>query len=176
MLLVEATGLRQIQLRHMSGHLWKYFLEDDVESFRHILETTSHTTRPGTQKSHVGWQGGSFGAALNSSPGSYGASPVSNTKSRKSHAPVTTSLTRSDINSRDGMGMTILHHTASSSSENAVAFAQVLLEHPLADVYIQDAENGWTGGSIDCYAGGFSLTKSQHFIEASILEILLLRV
>jgi hypothetical protein len=146
---VEATGIRQIQLRHMSGHLWKYFLEDDVESFRHLLETASHTTRPGTQKGHVGWQGGSFGATVNGSPGSYGASPLSNTKSRKSHAPFATSLTRSDINSRDGTGMTILHHAASSSSVSAVRFAQALLEHPLTDVYIQDAENGWTGRSMD---------------------------
>jgi hypothetical protein len=72
--------------------------------------------------------------------------------------------------------MTILHHAASSSSDNAVAFAQALLEHPLTDVYIQDAENGWTGRSMDYYAVGASLTELQHFIAASILATLLLRV
>jgi inhibitor of Bruton tyrosine kinase len=129
----------------MSGYLWKYYLEDDVDSFRHVLENTAHIARPGTQKGVAGWQGGSLGATVNSSPaGSYGPSPMLNAKGRKTTAQIPIPLTRSDINSRDGVGLTILHHAASSSSENAIGFAQALLEHPLTDLYIQDAENGWT--------------------------------
>ncbi|KAF2791390.1 hypothetical protein K505DRAFT_363853 [Melanomma pulvis-pyrius CBS 109.77] len=143
----------------MSGHLWKYYLEDDVDSFRHLLETATHTTRPGTQKSHIGWQGGSFGAAVNSSPGSYGVSPMLSAKGRKTFGPSTMFLTRSDINSRDGTGMTILHHTASSSSQNAIRFAQALLEHSLTDIYIQDAENGWTSLHRAFYFGNIAIAR-----------------
>ncbi|KAF2706409.1 BTB domain and ankyrin repeat-containing protein [Pleomassaria siparia CBS 279.74] len=143
----------------MSGHLWKYYFEDDVDNFQHLLETATHTTRPGTQKGYTGWQGGGFGAAVNNSPGSYGASPVSNAKSRKTIGPIASSLTRSDINSRDGTGLTILHHTASSSSQNAVGFAQALLEHPLTDVYIQDAENGWTALHRAFYFGNIAIAR-----------------
>ncbi|PSN73675.1 hypothetical protein BS50DRAFT_192924 [Corynespora cassiicola Philippines] len=128
----------------MSGHLWKSYFEDDVDSFRHVLETAAHTSRVGASKGAFGWQGGSYGAAVNSSPGSYGASPMFSAKGRKFASASAVTLTRSDINSRDAAGMTILHHAASSSSENSLAFAHALLEHPLTDVYIQDTENGWT--------------------------------
>ncbi|KAF2193376.1 hypothetical protein K469DRAFT_551076 [Zopfia rhizophila CBS 207.26] len=143
----------------MSGYLWKYYLEDDVVSFRHVLENASHTTRPGTQKSFAGWQGGSLGAVVNSSPGSYGGSPLLNTKGRKAMGLAGVSLTRSDVNSRDGAGMTILHHASSSSSDNATGFAQALLEHPLTDLYIQDAENGWTSLHRAFYFGNIAIAR-----------------
>ncbi|KAF2020874.1 hypothetical protein BU24DRAFT_429806 [Aaosphaeria arxii CBS 175.79] len=143
----------------MSGHLWKSYFEDDVDSFRHVLQNASHTPRPGTQKSFASWQGGSHGAAMNSSPGSYGMSPMLNSKGRRAlnQAPVT--LTRSDINSRDGAGMTILHHVASSTAENAAAFAQALLEHSLIDLYIQDTENGWTSLHRAFYFGNITIAR-----------------
>ncbi|KAF2874305.1 hypothetical protein BDV95DRAFT_627041 [Massariosphaeria phaeospora] len=148
----------------MSGYLWKFYLEDDVDGFRHILESAAHTTRPGTQKGFVGWHGGSHGATVNSSPGSYGVSPLLSAKGRKTASSTPASLTRSDINSRDGAGMTILHHAASSSSGNALGFAQALLEHPLTDVYIQDAENGWT-----------SLHRAFYFGNVAIARLILTR-
>ncbi|KAF2468489.1 uncharacterized protein BDR25DRAFT_231544 [Lindgomyces ingoldianus] len=143
----------------MSGYLWKYYLEDDVDSFRHILEQPSHSTRPGAQKGFVGWQGGSLGAAVNSSPGSYGASPILSTKGRKPMGQAAVHLTRSDINSRDGTGLTILHQAASSSLENAIAFAQILLDHPFTDLYIQDAENGWTALHRAFYFGNIAIAR-----------------
>lgn len=142
----------------MSGYLWKYYLEDDVDSFRHILENTAHNGRAGAQKSVAGWQGG-LGAALNSSPGGYSSSPSASSKGRKSIAQPSVSLTRWDINSRDSAGMTILHHAASSSSENAIGFAQALLEHPLTDLYIQDAENGWTPLHRAFYFGNIAIAR-----------------
>lgn len=143
----------------MSGYLWKYFFEDDVESFRHVLETATHTTRAGTQKSFASWQGGSYGAAVNSSPGSYGASPVLNSKTRRPAAQASISLTRADINGRDATGMTILHHAASSTSTNALGFAQALLEHPLTDLYVQDTENGWTSLHRAFYFGNITIAR-----------------
>jgi alpha-tubulin suppressor-like RCC1 family protein len=143
----------------MSGYLWKSYFEDDVDNFRHVLATASHLGRPGTQKGYTGWQGGSLGAAVNSSPGSYGTSPVMSAKARKSTALAMPSLTRSDINSRDPTGMTILHHAASSASEYALGFAQALLEHPLTDLYIQDAENGWTPLHRAFYFGNIAIAR-----------------
>jgi hypothetical protein len=130
--------------RHMSGYLWKYYLEDDVDNFRHVLSTPTQTFRGTTPKSVAGWQGGAHGAAVNSSPGSYGPSPILSGKGRKVGMASSAALSRNDINSRDPAGMTILHHAASANTESAVDFAQALLEHPWTDLYMQDAENGWT--------------------------------
>ena len=143
----------------MSGYLWKYYLEDDVDSFRHTLENATHTTRPGPQKAFAGWQGGSQGAAVNSSPASYGASPVLSTKGKRPIVQPPLTLTRSDINSRDPTGLTILHHAASSTSENALGFAQALIQHPLTDLYIQDAENGWTSLHRAFYFGNIFIAR-----------------
>ncbi|KAJ4295418.1 hypothetical protein N0V90_007430 [Kalmusia sp. IMI 367209] len=128
----------------MSGYLWKYYFEDDVDSFRHVLESAAHTSRTGPQKGPASRQGGGHGLGLNSSPGSYGTALT---------------LTRSDVNSRDGMGMTLLHHAASSTTANAIGFAQALLEHPLVDLYVQDAENGWTPLHRAFYFGNIAIAR-----------------
>ncbi|KAH6865648.1 hypothetical protein BKA58DRAFT_225362 [Alternaria rosae] len=143
----------------MSGYLWKYYLEDDVDNFRHVLATPTHTHRSATQKSFTGWQGGGFATAVNGSPGSYNASPTTNAKGRKMGMGAAANLSRFDINSRDAAGMTILHHAASSTAESAVEFAQALLEHPWTDVYIQDAENGWTALHRAFYFGNIAIAR-----------------
>jgi alpha-tubulin suppressor-like RCC1 family protein len=143
----------------MSGYLWKYYFEDDVDSFRHVLESAAHASRTGASKGHAGRQGGSHGAALNNSPASYGASPMLSAKGRKMGTPSALTLSRSDLNSRDGAGMTILHHAASSTSENGIFFAQALLEHSLVDLYVQDAENGWTSLHRALYFGNIAIAR-----------------
>jgi alpha-tubulin suppressor-like RCC1 family protein len=143
----------------MSGYLWKYYFEDDVDSFRHVLESAAHASRTGASKGFAGRQSGGHGAALNSSPASYGASPLLSGKGRKAAGASTVTLTRSDVNSRDGAGLTILHHAASSTSDSADAFAQALLEHPLVDLYVQDAENGWTALHRAFYFGNIAVAR-----------------
>ncbi|KAF2449391.1 hypothetical protein P171DRAFT_191775 [Karstenula rhodostoma CBS 690.94] len=143
----------------MSGYLWKHYFEEDVDSFRHVLESASHTSRTGAPKGPAGRQGAAHGIGLNSSPGSYGASPLPGAKGRKILGGAGLTLTRSDINSRDGMGMTILHHVASAVTENAIGFAQALLEHPLVDLYAQDTENGWTPLHRAFYFGNIAIAR-----------------
>jgi alpha-tubulin suppressor-like RCC1 family protein len=143
----------------MSGYLWKYYLEDDVDNFRHVLSAASHTGRGSTQKGFAGLQGGAHGAALNSSPGSHGASPMLSGKGRKMGLAAPASISRADINSRDAAGLTILHHAASSTAASAVEFAHALLEHPWVDVYIQDAENGWTPLHRAFYFGNIAIAR-----------------
>jgi alpha-tubulin suppressor-like RCC1 family protein len=145
--------------RHMSGYLWKYYLEDDVDNFRHVLSTPTQTFRGTTPKSVAGWQGGAHGAAVNSSPGSYGPSPILSGKGRKVGMASSAALSRNDINSRDPAGMTILHHAASANTESAVDFAQALLEHPWTDLYMQDAENGWTALHRAFYFGNIAIAR-----------------
>lgn len=143
----------------MSGYLWKHYLEDDVDSFRHVLQAAAHTSRTGAPRGPAGRQGSAHGIGLNSSPGSYGASPQPGAKGKRVFGGTGIALTRSDINSRDGMGMTILHHVASSPAESAIGFAQALLEHPMVDLYIQDAENGWTPLHRAFYFGNIAIAR-----------------
>lgn len=143
----------------MSGYLWKYFLEDDVDSFRHVLATPTHTNRPAAQKSLSGWQASASPAPINGSPGSYNASPMTAAKARRTGMGAAAGLSRFDINSRDAAGMTILHHAASSMADSAVDFAQALLEHPWTDLYIQDTENGWTALHRAFYFGNIAIAR-----------------
>jgi alpha-tubulin suppressor-like RCC1 family protein len=69
-------------------------------------------------------------------------------------------VTKSDINSRDHAGLTILHRAASSSSENAATFATALIEHPSIDLYLQDLENGWTALHRALYFGNVGIARA----------------
>jgi alpha-tubulin suppressor-like RCC1 family protein len=80
-------------------------------------------------------------------------------KRRKFQNTQSLTLTRTDLNTRDGAGMTVLHHVASSKSESAPAFAQALLDHPLVDVYAQDSENGWTPLHRAFYFGNIAIAR-----------------
>lgn len=147
----------------MSGYLWKYYLEDDVENFRRVLLESGYTTRAGvggaSQKGHATGKD-NLGLGIGS-PGSFGTSPTLVVKSRKeaeSQAGLT--LTRSDINHRDSSGRTLLHLAASSTADNAFEFASALLEHPLTDIYIQDNENAWTALHRAFYVGNVTIAHS----------------
>lgn len=160
----------------MSGYLWKYYLEDDVESFRHLLEGASFHVRPPAPRSNtVAQQPGAFGSAgaFIGSPGSLGTSPTLMTRTRRDFGGTPrsgTALTRADINSKDANGLTILHHAASSTSDNAFAFATALLEHPLTDLYAQDFENGWTALHRAFYFGNVAIARS--IIDRDVLDAL----
>lgn len=143
----------------MSGYLWKSYFEDDVDSFRHVLESAAHTSRTGAPKGPAGRSGGAYGLGLNGSPGSFSASPFVGAKGRKTPGAAALTLSRADVNSRDATGMTVLHHAASSTAENAILFVQALLEHPLVDLYVQDAENGWTALHRAFYFGNIAIAR-----------------
>ncbi|KAH7396496.1 hypothetical protein DE146DRAFT_614764 [Phaeosphaeria sp. MPI-PUGE-AT-0046c] len=143
----------------MSGYLWKYYLEDDVDNFRHVLSSATHTGRGTTPKSYAAWQGGVHSGAVNGSPASYSASPLPSGKGRKPGLAATAYISRADINSRDATGLTILHYAASSTADSAVEFAQALLEHSWTDLYIQDVENGWTALHRAFYFGNIAIAR-----------------
>ncbi|KAK7526282.1 uncharacterized protein IWZ02DRAFT_215389 [Phyllosticta citriasiana] len=142
----------------MSGHLWKYYFEDDLENFRHLLEGNFRAAPPPRRSA-----GQSILATSLESPSSLGTSPTMMTRQKadlatRSRGFIT--LTRADINSKDANGLTILHHAATSTGESSFDFATALLEHPQIDLYSQDFENGWTSLHRAFYFGNISIARA----------------
>ncbi|KAL1840891.1 hypothetical protein VTJ49DRAFT_7633 [Mycothermus thermophilus] len=134
----------------MTHLLWKYYVEDDVDRFRALLAPGGPI--PGRST------GLASSAGVSSSPG-HGTSPRVTTKSRKPQGHGHGSLGRHEVNSRDHAGLTLLLRAASSTSENAVAFVEALLEHPAIDIYVQDPESGWNALHRALYAGNISIAR-----------------
>ena len=159
---------RQLVL-HMSALLWKFFLEDDVESFRQLLEEAVVSGRTTAQKS-VNLQqtprlqpAGSpeVSSKLSTTP----CTPRTEIVSSFNAAPSPNSfsdvvLTKADINRRDSKGCTLLHYISSSTLASARDFATLLLSHPHVDLYIQDLESGWTALHRAFYFGNVSVARA----------------
>ncbi|KAF4122694.1 BTB protein [Geosmithia morbida] len=152
----------------MSHLLWKYYWDQDVDRFRHLL--ASPTAGQSTQYPPIGGVGGS-NSYLARSPGAVapGTSPRSTTKSRRPSGFTSAkpgggggaagTLGKAEVNSRDHAGLTILLRTASSTGPHARDFAQALIDHPAIDLYAQDAESGWNALHRALYAGNVSIAR-----------------
>jgi alpha-tubulin suppressor-like RCC1 family protein len=143
----------------MSVHLWKAFFEDDSDAFARYLETAIYNAR-----SHGARAGPSHGVGTVIGSPDFVSSSGGSTKHRKGNTPRTPAgggfvLSKADINWRDPVGLTLLHHIASSTSSHAAAFATSLIEHPLLDIYIQDLENGWTALHRALYFGNITIAR-----------------
>lgn len=148
----------------MSHLLWKYYWENDVERFRRLLAPTSHNAQSVSKSPAVGGSGSFFGG----SPGIPGTSPRPAAKQRRTSGhPQTpgksrdnnTHLGRTEVNSRDHAGLTILLRAASSTDPNAYKFVRALVEHPAIDLYVQDPESGWNALHRSLYAGNISIAR-----------------
>jgi len=137
----------------MSGYLWKSYFEDDVVTFRAVLESAGYSARAAASKS----VGGGHGIdGLDYECASPPRATAKHAAGRQSIPPGLV-LTRADLNHRDSQGRTLLHLIASSSDPTAILFARALLEHPLTDIYLQDNESGWTALHRALYAGNSSI-------------------
>jgi ankyrin repeat protein len=153
----------------MRNLLWKYYLEDNVDRFRHLLENVNQNLQyPSKGYAGGGGQSGSLGA-IAGSPGAQATPPRTVAKNRKVSGPggnsggikgASTTVNRADLNSRDHAGLTILHRAASSTTSNATSFALALIEHPAIDLYIQDTENGWTALHRALYFGNITVARA----------------
>ena len=144
----------------MSSLLWKYFLENDIDRFRHTLARATYSTSSQNKTKSQGLSS-SPGNALSTSP-TLTKNRRQNEKTQKNqskgrHDEIT--LTRSDINWKDGQGRTLLHHIASSTLPNAHKFAEALLQLPLLDLYVQDEESGWTALHRAFYIGNIIVAR-----------------
>ncbi|KAL5318787.1 hypothetical protein ACEPPN_013854 [Leptodophora sp. 'Broadleaf-Isolate-01'] len=151
----------------MSNLLWKFYHNEEVEKFRHLILNGSQNTQY-TPKSYGGLGNAQSWGSITGSPSGFATSPRTTTKHRKVSGQqgaggtkgLNTSLTRAEVNSRDHAGLTILHRAASSTSEIATSFAMALLEHPAIDLYAQDTENGWTALHRALYFGNITLARA----------------
>ena len=151
----------------MSIYLWKYYLEDDIDSFRKLLAAARYSG-PARSKGHgtggnVGLVGASPGKALATSLSLHSKSRSHSewghaTRGNKGLGQLT--LTRADINSRDAHGVSLLHHMASSTADNASSYALAYLELPMLDLYIQDLESGWTSLHRALYFGNVTIARA----------------
>lgn len=150
----------------MSHLLWKLYHEGDVDKFRQILGN-GHFNTQHTSKSYGGGLGNTNSVGnIVGSPSGFATSPRMPTKNRKVsgqghlNGMKGSSVVRSEVNSRDHAGLTILHRAVSSTSENAIGFAMALLDHPAIDLYVQDTENGWTALHRALYFGHITLARA----------------
>ncbi|KAH8164072.1 hypothetical protein CIB48_g4166 [Xylaria polymorpha] len=132
--------------------LWKCFWENDIDNFCRLLATAGSSQTPARSPNPgVGSLGG------------LGTSPRSVTKPRKvSGFGAGSSVTKggkAEINARDYCGLTLLLRAASSTSPDAVAFVQALLDHPSIDIYVQDPESGWNALHRALYNGNISVAR-----------------
>ncbi|KAI0178656.1 hypothetical protein GGR52DRAFT_265622 [Hypoxylon sp. FL1284] len=141
----------------MSHLLWKYYWENDVDKFCRLLAPTSYSQNPSK----------SPGPGVGS-PGAFGTSPRAVTKLRKASglssagvAPKNASsgIGKSEVNSRDYAGLTILLRAAASTAPNAISFVEALLGHPAIDIYTQDYESGWNALHRALYNGNISIAR-----------------
>ncbi|KAH8704953.1 BTB domain and ankyrin repeat protein [Talaromyces proteolyticus] len=152
----------------MSSTLLKYFLQDDVDSFKRLLANISNA--PTGQRSAVGSitpkiESPKLGSSPNPSSrnkktagASPGASSFSDRNTTVRGQP--TSWSRAQVNARDQQGRTILHLISSSTKPTAVDFANALLETPFVDIYAQDSESGWTALHRALYAGNAAVAQA----------------
>ncbi|KAL8638810.1 MAG: hypothetical protein Q9228_004070 [Teloschistes exilis] len=157
----------------MSALLWKAFFENDVDQFCHLLANASVAPSATHLKATSGGFKGAHGSPAGILSTSLSTSPTLSHKNKKSaqggftgttHAKGAKSapsliLGRADINIKDSSGCTLLHHVVSSTSVGAVQFANALLDLPLLDLYIQDAESGWTALHRALYFGNISIAR-----------------
>ena len=154
----------------MSGILWKYYLQDDLVEFRHLLESSGGDGHPYSNKSGTvpitSNEKASYGKV-----GQSGDSPTISPKSSRlayveygsnvesMHSIYDYKISKHVINSRDNNGTTILHRVSSSSSVSAIEYARALLQNISTDIYVQDWENGWTCLHRAFYFGNISIAR-----------------
>ena len=159
----------------MSTLLWKYYFENDVENFRQVLARATYNASAQSTKSAGGGRQGSIGIAgspgamlgLGTSP-NLSKSPKGSSWNTQGPLPRNTTpksltnvtLSRADVNWRESHGVTLLHHIASSTNENALDFAMTLLKLPLLDLYVQDDESGWTALHRALYFGNITIARA----------------
>ncbi len=144
----------------MSHVLWSLYWTDNVDKFGRLVAPASYNAQAAPRSPNPGGTPGSLGA--------FGTSPRAVAKARKasgygaslgSARPGAGALGKSEVNSRDHAGLTILLRAAASTAENAIGFVRALLDHPAIDIYVQDAENGWNALHRALYAGNISIAR-----------------
>ena len=153
----------------MSATLWRFFLQDDVDSFRQFLANATYThgqaqrnTKTGSASLQIGSPSGSSSIPTSSIKPKKSSGNAQAAKGRddrpSSSGPIL--LSRADVNAKDSFGRTLLHHCASSHKPNAGEFLDGLLGIPFIDLYTQDTESGWTALHRALYFGNIAAAQA----------------
>lgn len=153
----------------MLANIWKFYFENDVESFRQSLANATFNASTSAKGAHGGK--GIHAATLGSPGTSLATSATLTSKSKKVPAWTSPGLstssksvvghsTRADLNWRDANGVTLLHTIASCAHGTASEFAFALLQMPLLDLYLQDTESGWTALHRALYSGNITIARA----------------
>lgn len=157
----------------MLANLWKYYFENDVESFQQSLANATFNPSKPAKGGHGGKE--AYGGAVGSPGNGLGISPSLSSKSKKflggtslgspsksssSKLGTSFSLNRAVVNWRDSSGVTLLHSIASCPHETASRLAAALLQVPSLDLFIQDTESGWTALHRALYFGNVTIARA----------------
>lgn len=161
----------------MSHLIWKSYWDNDVDRFRRLLAPAGFNAQSATKTLTV-----NFAPSSGGSPGGLGTSPRPSPKPRKGSAygpgapgskgnpsAAVGTIGRSEINSRDYAGLTLLLRAASSTAPDAIYFVEALLDHPAIDIYARDHESGWNALHRALYVGNISIARLLLQAEQRIL-------
>lgn len=149
--------------------LWQYFLENDLDAFRHSLADATFNVGPHKGHGlHIPHKSGSPVPPSTSPRNTYlknrksleNSNKTARASGKQDQRAHQVSVTRGEINAKDAYGRTLLHHAASSSSANALGFVEALLQVPFVDCYIQDLESGWTPLHRALYTGNIRIAQA----------------
>lgn len=124
----------------MSSYLWRYYLENDAESFQRLL-----SGNPGGKNAVKAARSTPAASAASSSSigtGINGTSSSTNSSLNPTKQIPQITITRQILKDTDSLGRSIIHLAASDSAR--LPFLRALLNHPAIDPLQQDAESGWT--------------------------------
>lgn len=106
--------------------LHAYFILRQQQSFQRLLDGSKGTSNSNS---------GAGGASTSTSGGKSWNRPSA---LKSAVVPVC------DVNARDWLGRTVLHHACASTDPSSLEFARLLLAHPAIDPNLPDKESHWT--------------------------------
>lgn len=126
--------------------LHAYYHLRNQQAFQRLIDASSDSARAsqGAQISSLSSSGGRSW----SKPGSLAAALVC------------------DVNARDWLGMTVLHHVCANTDQAGLPYLRALLAHPGINVNISDLESHWTPLHRALYNG--NLTAAYVYISAGV--------
>ncbi|RPA84125.1 hypothetical protein BJ508DRAFT_303958 [Ascobolus immersus RN42] len=146
----------------MSSYLWRYYLENDAESFQRLLSGNATGGR-NASKANRNTPAASTASSTSIGTGINGASSITSTSTTSAKQIPQITITRQILKDTDELGRALIHLAASDSAR--LPFLRALLQHPAIDLLQQDAESGWTPLHRALYNG--NIAGSREIIRAA---------
>ncbi|RKF64444.1 putative btb poz domain-containing protein [Erysiphe neolycopersici] len=146
----------------MSHLLWEYYYNEELDKFRRLLFCNLQDVSQSDFKRRMNTNmHKSHGGNTVNSKASAKQRRISGQNEIPSGAKESLCIIgRTEVNSRDFNGLTLLHRAVSSTSKIMNEIATSLLDHPAIDIYAQDKENGWTSLHRALYFGNANIVRA----------------